>query len=79
MKDSTDSDSIDEGHAQDQSSREMEVAVRAYELWHLAGEPTGRDLEFWFVAEGELRSEKQPEPAWEDSARKQASPEELGA
>lgn len=64
--------------AQRPSSAEMEVAVRAYELWQLAGEPSGRDLEYWFIAEGELRSEKQPGPAWEEDARKQAMPEVLG-
>lgn len=67
-----------DSRAQRHSSMEMEIAVRAYELWQIAGEPSGRDLDFWFMAEGELQAEKQPEPAWEDAARKQAMPEALG-
>ena len=31
------------------------IAVRAYELWEAAGRPDGRDEEFYFQAEEELR------------------------
>jgi len=33
----------------------QEVAQRAYEMWRSAGEPGGRDLEYWLRAERELR------------------------
>jgi hypothetical protein len=73
------SDSINNSEsAQRHSSTEMEIAVRAYELWQMAGAPQGRDLEFWFIAEGELHAEKQPAPAWEDAAGKQAALKALG-
>jgi hypothetical protein len=75
MKDSSD---IITGNAQGRASTEMQIAVRAYELWQMAGAPHGRDLDFWFVAEGELRAEHETKPAWEETARKQATPEKLG-
>ena len=31
-----------------------EVAQRAYQLWVAAGQPIGRDLEYWLQAEAEL-------------------------
>jgi hypothetical protein len=31
------------------------VALRAYQLWEAAGRPGGRDEEFYFQAEEELR------------------------
>jgi len=31
------------------------VALRAYQLWEAAGRPEGRDEEFYFQAEEELR------------------------
>jgi hypothetical protein len=31
------------------------IAVRAYQLWEAAGRPEGRDQEFYFQAEEELR------------------------
>ena len=40
----------------------MEVVRRAYELWQKAGQPEGRDQEFYHQAERELESEsKDPE------------------
>ena len=35
-----------------------EVARRALALWRAAGQPGGRDLEYWLQAEVELRSER---------------------
>jgi hypothetical protein len=35
-----------------------EVARRALRLWKAAGQPTGRDLEYWLQAEVELLSER---------------------
>lgn len=32
------------------------IANRAHRLWEQAGQPEGRDLEFWLRAEGELRA-----------------------
>ena len=42
----------------------LEAAVRllAYQLWESAGCPSGRDREFWFSAEEELRRSR-AEPA----------------
>ena len=31
------------------------IALRAYQLWEAAGRPEGRDEEFYFSAEEELR------------------------
>jgi hypothetical protein len=31
------------------------IALRAYQLWEAAGRPEGRDEEFYFEAEEELR------------------------
>ena len=40
----------------------MEVVRRAYELWQNAGQPEGRDQEFYHQAERELEAEyKDPE------------------
>jgi hypothetical protein len=36
------------------SSRQKQIAQRAFELWDRAGRPPGRDLEFWLAAEKEL-------------------------
>ena len=35
------------------SDRHAEIAKRAYALWELEGEPTGRDVEHWLRAEAE--------------------------
>jgi hypothetical protein len=42
-------------------SRE-EVAQRAYQLWQAAGQPFGRDLEYWLQAEAELLAARQCRP-----------------
>jgi hypothetical protein len=34
----------------------IEVVRRAYQLWQEAGEPEGRDEEFYLLAEQELRN-----------------------
>ena len=35
--------------------KEMDIVRRAYELWQQAGEPQGRDQEFYLQAETELQ------------------------
>lgn len=35
-----------------------EISERAKRLWQNAGGPSGRDFEFWYAAEAELRSER---------------------
>ncbi|MBI4323708.1 MAG: DUF2934 domain-containing protein [Chloroflexi bacterium] len=32
------------------------IPARAYQLWETAGRPTGRDQEFWLLAEHELKA-----------------------
>jgi hypothetical protein len=39
---------------------QMDIVRRAYELWQQAGEPKGRDWEFYLQAEKELRNENDP-------------------
>jgi hypothetical protein len=39
------------------SPTEQDIAARAYRLWEAAGEPEGKDEEFWRAAEQELRNE----------------------
>jgi DUF2934 family protein len=41
---------------------EVEITLRAYELWEKAGKPSGRDLEFYYLAEQELRNEDKANP-----------------
>ncbi|MDB5505347.1 MAG: hypothetical protein JWR89_5249 [Tardiphaga sp.] len=36
---------------------EEDIRTRAYDLWKQAGEPKGRDDDFWHLAEQELRNE----------------------
>jgi hypothetical protein len=38
------------------------IALRAYQLWEAAGRPQGRDEEFYFQAEEELRKLLDREP-----------------
>jgi hypothetical protein len=38
-----------------QKPKEMDVVRRAYELWQQAGEPSGRDAEFYLAAKAELQ------------------------
>jgi hypothetical protein len=40
----------------------MDVVRRAYQLWQQAGEPSGRDEEFYYLAEQELRNEDKASP-----------------
>lgn len=35
---------------------EIDIIRRAYELWQQAGEPEGKDQEFYHLAEQELRN-----------------------
>ena len=44
-------------HLQSQSRRE-EISARARLLWHIAGEPRGRDAEFWFAAQTRVERER---------------------
>jgi len=41
---------------------EIEIVRRAYELWQQAGEPEGRDQEFYHQAEQELRNSDKSSP-----------------
>ena len=41
---------------------EEDIRTRAYDLWKQAGEPEGRDEEFWLLAEQELRNENKSSP-----------------
>lgn len=46
-----------------QKPAEIDIVRRAYELWEQAGEPDGRDQEFYHQAEQELQQAKeQPSP-----------------
>jgi hypothetical protein len=36
-----------------------EVAQRAHQLWEAAGQPIGREMEYWLQAEGELLAARQ--------------------
>ena len=40
-----------------QTMNQEKVRDRAYQLWDRAGQPEGRDQEFWFDAERELADE----------------------
>jgi len=40
-----------------QTMDQEKVRDRAYQLWDRAGQPEGRDQEFWFDAERELAEE----------------------
>lgn len=49
-----------------------EIRERAYDLWDRHHRPEGYELEFWFMAERELRAERrakvQPDPGSDDGA-----------
>jgi Protein of unknown function (DUF2934) len=47
------------------------IGRRAFELWHKAGRPKGRDLEFWLRAEGEQREDHMTH-VYEDDIRARA-------
>ena len=40
----------------DESSGHEAVALHAYYMWLAAGQPEGRDSEFWLAAEEELKA-----------------------
>jgi Protein of unknown function (DUF2934) len=42
--------------------KQMEIVRRAYQLWQRAGEPQGKDEEFYYLAEQELRNEDKSSP-----------------
>ncbi len=44
-----------------EDTQETQIARRAYELWEKAGRPQGRDQEFYYQAEKELRNEDAPD------------------
>jgi hypothetical protein len=51
---------------QSESPSHDEIAVLAHQLWEINGRPDGRDVEFWFQAENQLRpsrSKLQPQAA----------------
>jgi len=37
----------------DQATQNL-INCRAYQLWQMAGQPSGRDTEFWLIAEQEI-------------------------
>ena len=41
---------------------QMDIVRRAYELWEQAGKPEGRDQEFYYLAEQELRNADKSSP-----------------
>ena len=41
---------------------EQYIAARAYRLWEEAGEPEGKDEDFWRAAEEELLNEDKSNP-----------------
>ena len=43
-------------------AREEQIVKRAYELWQQAGEPEGRDEDFYHQAEQELQNEDKSSP-----------------
>jgi hypothetical protein len=46
--------------------KEVDVVRRAYELWKNAGEPSGKDDEFYFQARKELQEELEKQPRRDD-------------
>jgi DUF2934 family protein len=41
---------------------DKEIAAKAYKLWEQAGQPDGKDEEFWRLAEQELLNEDRSSP-----------------
>ena len=54
----TTTNKVDQSEHRKKVSRD-EVAQRAYQLWVAAGQPIGRDLEYWLQAEAELLAARQ--------------------
>jgi hypothetical protein len=46
--------------------KEMDVVRRAYHLWKDAGEPSGKDDEFYFRARKELQEELENQPGHDE-------------
>jgi len=44
----------------DQATENL-INCRAYQLWEAAGQPSGRDTEFWLIAEQELAPRAAPD------------------
>ena len=57
--------------------RHTEIAKRAYVLWELEGQPTGRDVEHWLRAEAE-HDEIQPAQTANEEPLKPRRPKALG-
>ena len=45
----------------DQATQNL-INCRAYKLWEMAGQPSGRDAEFWLIAEQEIAPAAPAEP-----------------
>jgi len=43
-------------------STKEKILVRAYELWQKAGQPEGKDAEFYELAEQQIRNEDKASP-----------------
>ncbi len=44
------------------ASSEEQIRQRAYALWKAAGEPEGREDEFWHRAQSEIAEAQMPQP-----------------
>ena len=47
---------------QKRGETKKEIEARAYQLWEKAGQPAGREDEFWYLAQQELRNEDKSSP-----------------
>jgi hypothetical protein len=45
-----------------QNPAQIEIVRRAHQLWQEAGEPEGRDQEFYYLAEQQLRDADKSSP-----------------
>lgn len=50
------------------------IAACAYQLWEKAGRPIGRDQEFWYEAERQLRADASASPSATSSAPASEAP-----
>lgn len=50
--------------------REARIRQRAYEFWETAGQPEGRDQEYWLLAEASVAEEEQAAAAPKPRSRK---------
>jgi hypothetical protein len=53
---------VGEGCKKMKKPAEIDIVRRAYELWQQAGEPEGKDQEFYHLAEQELRNADESSP-----------------